>query len=71
MGGKLGDSVLNVFNTDTVSGLLQFTIDQLKSKLGDGTASWIYNVIRGVDLSEVNPGTQIKCKPISSGSLMF
>lgn len=60
MGGKLGDSVLNVFNTDTVSGLLQFTIDQLKSKLDDGTASWIYNVIRGVDLSEVNPGTQIK-----------
>lgn len=64
LGGKLGDEVVAAFNTDTVSGLLDVSIDQLKSKLDDDTGSWIYNVIRGVDQSEVNPRTQIKCKAL-------
>lgn len=60
LGGKFGDEVVAAFNTDTVSELLSVPIEQLKKKLGDGSGSWLYNVIRGEDDSEVNPRTQIK-----------
>lgn len=60
LGGKRGDEVVAAFNTDTVSDLLQVPIEQLKKTLGDDTGSWLYNIIRGEDSSEVNPRTQIK-----------
>lgn len=60
LGGKLGDEVVAAFNTDTVSDLLPVPIEQLKKTLGDDIGSWIYNIIRGEDNSEVNPRTQIK-----------
>lgn len=60
LGGKLGDLVVSTFNTDVIHELLPVTLDQFKSKLEDDTAVWLYNTIRGVDLSEVNPRTQIK-----------
>lgn len=60
LGGKLGDEVVAAFNTDTVSDLLPVPIEQLKKSLGDDTGSWLYNIIRGEDNSEVNPRTQIK-----------
>ncbi|EME84592.1 uncharacterized protein MYCFIDRAFT_203083 [Pseudocercospora fijiensis CIRAD86] len=59
-GGKFGDEVVAAFNTDSVSELLAVSIEQLKKQLGDGSGSWLYNVIRGEDDSEVNPRTQIK-----------
>jgi DNA polymerase eta len=60
LGGKLGDEVVAAFNTEMVSELLSVPIEQLKKQLGDDTGSWLYNVIRGEDSSEVNPRTQIK-----------
>jgi len=60
LGGKLGDEVVAAFNTDTVKELLEVPMEQLKKLLGDDTGSWIYNVIRGEDQSDVNPRTQIK-----------
>jgi len=60
LGGKLGDQVVATFNTDTVKDLLPVSIDQLKQKLGDDTGTWVYQVIRGTDFSEVNSRTQIK-----------
>lgn len=59
LGGKLGDEVVAMFNTDAVKELLDVPIEQLK-KLGDDTGSWLYQIIRGEDHSEVNPRTQIK-----------
>ncbi|KAK3081130.1 hypothetical protein LTS18_009926 [Coniosporium uncinatum] len=59
LGGKLGDEVTAMFNTDSVKELLEVPLDQLK-RLGDDTGSWLYDVIRGVDNSEVNLRTQIK-----------
>ncbi|PSN72144.1 DNA/RNA polymerase [Corynespora cassiicola Philippines] len=59
LGGKLGDEVVAMFNTDRVEELLKQPLDQLK-KLGDDTGSWLYSTIRGEDNSEVNPRTQIK-----------
>ncbi|KAG9732261.1 DNA/RNA polymerase, partial [Aureobasidium melanogenum] len=60
LGGKLGDEIVAAFNTDTVKELLEVPIEQLKKKIGDDTGTWLYNIIRGEDHSEVNPRTQIK-----------
>ena len=60
LGGKLGDEVVNKFGTDQVKELLVATLEQLKSKLGDDTGTWVYHIIRGEDSSEVNARTQIK-----------
>ncbi len=60
LGGKLGDEVVAKFATEQVNELLSVPLEQLKSKLGDDTGSWVYHIIRGGDLSEVNARTQIK-----------
>ncbi|KAJ5735928.1 uncharacterized protein N7483_001053 [Penicillium malachiteum] len=60
LGGKLGDQITSDFGTDQVSGLLDVSLDQLRAKLDDHTATWLYGTIRGDDRSEVNPRTQIK-----------
>jgi DNA polymerase eta len=60
LGGKLGDEIVALFNTDTVKDLLSIPIEQMKAKLGDDTGSWVHQIIRGIDTSEVNPRTQIK-----------
>lgn len=60
LGGKLGDQVVQLFNTDLVQDLLAIPAEQLRSKLGDDTGTWVHNTIRGIDTSEVNSRTQIK-----------
>ncbi|CAG8972725.1 hypothetical protein HYALB_00008640 [Hymenoscyphus albidus] len=60
LGGKLGEQITSSFNTDTVKDLLPVSIEQLKNKLGDDTGTWVYQIIRGNDHSEVNSRTQIK-----------
>jgi DNA polymerase eta len=60
LGGKLGEQVTQTFNTESVEELLAVSVEQLKLKLGDDTGVWVYNTLRGIDTSEVNPRTQIK-----------
>lgn len=60
LGGKLGDQVVQIFGTESVSELLLVPVEQLKLKLGDDTGVWVYNTIRGIDTSEVNSRVQIK-----------
>jgi DNA polymerase eta len=60
LGGKLGDQISAEFGTEQVNDLLKVTADQFKAKLDDDTAVWLYNIIRGVDASEVNTRVQIK-----------
>lgn len=60
LGGKLGEQVVETFNTDDVTELLKIPLDQLKSKLGDDTGTWLHGIIRGDDTSEVTSRTQIK-----------
>ncbi|KAI9649371.1 DNA-directed DNA polymerase eta rad30 [Ciborinia camelliae] len=60
LGGKTGEEVVKLFNTDMVSDLLLVPMEQLKQKLGEETGTWVYNVIRGIDASDVNSRTQIK-----------
>lgn len=60
LGGKLGEQIMSDFGTEQVSELLSISYEQLRAKLDDHTATWLYGVIRGEDRSEVNPRTQIK-----------
>lgn len=60
LGGKLGEKVVSKFGTEQLQDLLAVSLDQLKYQLGDDTGSWVYEIIRGEDLSEVNSRTQIK-----------
>ncbi|KAJ5495368.1 hypothetical protein N7539_000484 [Penicillium diatomitis] len=60
LGGKLGDQITSFFGTEKVSELLNVPLEQLRAKLDDHTASWLYGIIRGEDRSEVNSRTQIK-----------
>ncbi|KAL8666064.1 MAG: hypothetical protein Q9202_001801 [Teloschistes flavicans] len=60
LGGKLGEDVVAKFGTEEVKELLGVSLGQLKAKLGDDTGSWVYEVIRGEETSEVNSRTQIK-----------
>ncbi|KAK8074261.1 DNA polymerase eta subunit [Apiospora phragmitis] len=60
LGGKLGEQVTSVFETDAIKELLAIPVEQMKAKLGEDTGIWLYNTIRGVDTSEVNARTQIK-----------
>lgn len=60
LGGKLGDQISSAFNTDEVKDLLPIPVEQLKQKLGDDTGTWVFQIIRGNDSSEVNSRTQIK-----------
>lgn len=60
LGGKLGDQVVSTFGTESVKELRDIPLDQFKARLGEETAVWLYNTIKGIDHSEVNSRTQIK-----------
>lgn len=60
LGGKTGEEVAKIFNTDLVIDLLLVNMEDMKRRLGEETGTWIYNVIRGIDVSDVNSRTQIK-----------
>ncbi|KAK5108123.1 hypothetical protein LTR62_008777 [Meristemomyces frigidus] len=60
LGGKLGDEIVAAFNSELVSDLLTVPLEQLKRQLGDDTGTNLHSTLRGEDISEVNPRTQIK-----------
>ncbi|KAK2795190.1 DNA-directed DNA polymerase eta rad30 [Onygenales sp. PD_12] len=60
LGGKLGRHVVETFGTDEVAELLKVSLEQMRSKLGDETGPWLYQLIRGEEYSEVTTRTKIK-----------
>lgn len=60
LGGKFGEEVASVFDTDQVSDIWKFSLDQLRAKLGQEQGSWVYNTCRGIDYSEIITRTKIK-----------
>ncbi|OAX81551.1 hypothetical protein ACJ72_04105 [Emergomyces africanus] len=60
LGGKLGKQVAATFGTEDVGGLLHISVEQLRLKLGDDTGTWLYELIRGYEYSEVSVRTKIK-----------
>lgn len=60
LGGKLGEEIVNTFDTESLHELLDYGLEVFKKKLGDDTGSWLHQMIRGEDFSEVNSRTAIK-----------
>ncbi|TKY90127.1 hypothetical protein EX895_000125 [Sporisorium graminicola] len=52
LGGKLGHAMGAEWNSATVSDLWEVGLDEMQAKFGD-EARWVYNVLRGIDYSEV------------------
>ena len=52
LGGKLGNAMGLEWNPVTVSDLWEVGLDEMQAKFGD-EARWVYNVLRGIDYSEV------------------
>uniref|UniRef100_V5GUZ5 DNA polymerase eta n=1 Tax=Kalmanozyma brasiliensis (strain GHG001) TaxID=1365824 RepID=V5GUZ5_KALBG len=52
LGGKLGTAMGVEWNSATVSDLWEVGLDEMQAKFGE-EARWVYNVLRGIDYSEV------------------
>ncbi|CDU23704.1 related to DNA polymerase eta [Sporisorium scitamineum] len=52
LGGKLGTAMGAEWNSATVSDLWKVGLDEMQAKFGE-EARWVYNVLRGIDYSEV------------------
>lgn len=52
LGGKLGTAMGAEWNSATVSDLWDVGLDEMQAKFGE-EARWVYNVLRGIDYSEV------------------
>lgn len=59
LGGKLGQQVVKAYDTDQISELLKVSLQDMRNKIGS-SAPWIYNVIRGLEYSEVVERTQLQ-----------
>lgn len=60
LGGKLGDQASAAFGSDQVKDLLQISIQTMSKKLGQQSGSWLFNVIRGHETSEVIERTDLQ-----------
>ncbi|KAM0791567.1 hypothetical protein ACM66B_006013 [Microbotryomycetes sp. NB124-2] len=60
LGGKLGNQVSDVYKANTVGDLLEITLPEMQAKLGDESGTWLYEIIRGIDYTEVEAKTQVK-----------
>ncbi|KAG5734315.1 N-acetyltransferase eso1 [Termitomyces sp. T112] len=52
LGGKLGTAIASEFEAATVQDLLSISLEEMQRKLGEESI-WIYEVLRGIDRSEV------------------
>ncbi|PWN51631.1 DNA/RNA polymerase [Violaceomyces palustris] len=52
LGGKLGEAISNEWSSSTVGDLWSVSLEEMKSKFGQESV-WVWNVLRGVDHSEV------------------
>ncbi|GAA5912334.1 hypothetical protein JCM5296_006838 [Sporobolomyces johnsonii] len=60
LGGKLGNAVKEAYEVETVEDLLKFSLVELQTKLGDDSGVWLWEIVRGIDFSEVEAKTQVK-----------
>ncbi|GAA5902637.1 hypothetical protein JCM6882_009339 [Rhodosporidiobolus microsporus] len=60
LGGKLGNAVKETYEAETVGDLLKLPLPELKAKLGDDSGVWLWEIVRGIDYTEVETKTQVK-----------
>ena len=52
LGGKLGDAMATKWESSTVGDMWSISLSEMQAEFGDESA-WVYNVLRGIDHSEV------------------
>lgn len=60
LGGKLGTQISTHFNTSSLAALLDTPLQSFQAILPDDTATWVYNIIRGIDKSPLTARSAIK-----------
>lgn len=71
LGGKLGKSLIELIHhpqeekeedrlTTRVGEVWKVELSVLQNKLGDETGMWVWEIVRGIDKTEVEPKTQVK-----------
>ncbi|GAA5967675.1 hypothetical protein JCM11641_005731 [Rhodosporidiobolus odoratus] len=60
LGGKLGNAVKETYEAETVGDLLTLSLPELKAKLGEESGMWLWEIVRGLDYTEVEAKTQVK-----------
>ncbi|GAA5878358.1 hypothetical protein JCM8547_007530 [Rhodosporidiobolus lusitaniae] len=60
LGGKLGNAVKETYEAETVGDLLKLPLSELKAKLGEESGQWLWEIVRGLDYTEVETKTQVK-----------
>lgn len=60
LGGKLGDKVLAAFGSDEVKDLFPIPIQAISKELGEQCGTWLFNLIRGHDTSDVVQRTDLQ-----------
>lgn len=53
LGGKFGDSLSEDLGITTMAELVRFSYKDLRKRYDEKTASWLYNIARGIDLEPV------------------
>ncbi len=53
LGGKLGDSVCEAFNVETMGELAKLSMADLQLQFDRKTANWLFNMAKGIDEEEV------------------
>ncbi|KAG9099979.1 DNA-directed DNA polymerase eta rad30 [Ceratobasidium sp. 370] len=59
LGGKLGDAMAAQFEATTVAELKEIDLEDMQRRFGEESI-WVWNVLRGIDYSEVKERTALK-----------
>ncbi|WVR07577.1 hypothetical protein IAU60_004619 [Kwoniella sp. DSM 27419] len=59
LGGKLGNAIATEYGAKTVGDMLSVPLDELQNRFGEESI-WVYNIIRGIDHSEVKERVSTK-----------
>ncbi|KAF5392380.1 hypothetical protein D9757_001501 [Collybiopsis confluens] len=68
LGGKLGDTLAKEYDVSTVADLLPISLEVFQEKLGE-SAIWIYEVLRGIDRSEVKEKASVNKSMMAAKAL--
>ncbi|OQE18656.1 hypothetical protein PENSTE_c017G01408 [Penicillium steckii] len=60
LGGDLGVQVVEKFQTNLISELLQVPLTEMTKAMGTTIGEWIFDIIRGEEHSKVNPRTHVQ-----------
>ncbi|KAI0648921.1 DNA/RNA polymerase [Trametes meyenii] len=68
LGGKLGKALAEEYDVSTVGDLLTISLDEMQRKFGEESI-WVYEILRGIDRSEVKEKTAVNKSMLASKNL--